>query len=84
MLPADCTGDFCGPQCTNPIASPAGDYAIEVPYATLVDCGGGPCDCQSDPDPAGWCRVTGTFGADGGTLAGPFAYPGQTLVELTI
>jgi hypothetical protein len=83
-LPAGCTDDFCGPQCTNAIASPAGNYEIQLVYSSLVDCGAAQCDCQSEPDPAGWCRVTGTYGGDPGGVIEPFAYPGETLVELTI
>ncbi len=83
-LAPGCTDEFCGPQCTTSIAAAAGEYTVQVQTAIEVDCGGGPCDCLGDPDPGGWCRVTGSLGSEQAAQVRTLVYPDETSVDVEI
>ena len=83
-LEPECVAELCGPQCTTSIAAPPGEYAIEVQTAIDVECFDAQCDCLGDPDPGGWCRVTGSLAGDQAGQLQTFSYPDETSVDVQI
>jgi hypothetical protein len=82
-LPAECTTEGCGDQCTALAQAVDGAYTARANAGTEVTCGMGiPCDCIDTPDDAGWCSAPGIRAGDQLQVDVDFDYPDTDSVEI--